>query len=224
MTSPKQKKSKEKIKVAIVDDHAVMRLGIRCALSCEADIEIVGEYDGGNGAAAWIAAREPDVVLLDIRMPDKDGVTVLTEILLIRPQMRVVMLTTSAADEDVYRSLKQGAKGYILKDRGCDDLYKAVRTVAGGGTYVPDDIREIFRQRQMMPDLTVRELDVLRLMCEGLNNDAIAANMGVSYDCVKVHLSHIFSKLQVEGRVEAMAKAIRMGLVETPSNLQDNGK
>ena len=125
------------IRVVIIDDHAVMRMGVKYALSFVDGIDLVGEYDGGEGAAAWVVRENPDVVLLDIRMPDKDGIAVLSEIMLARPKTAVLMLTTSAADEDIYRALNLGARGYLVKDRGCDEMCKAIMTLHQGGRYIP---------------------------------------------------------------------------------------
>ncbi len=208
----------KKIRVVMIDDHAVMRMGVKYALSFVKDIELVGELDGGDGAAAWIAKEDPDVVLLDIRMPDKSGIDVLSELMLIRPDSKVLMLTTSATDEDIYRSLNQGAKGYLVKDRGCDELAKAIRALAAGGKYIPDEITDIYRERQQMQDLTKREREALDLMCGGYSNEDIARLMGVTHSAAKQHLKHVFEKLGVSTRVEAMSEAIRRGFVSAPAN------
>jgi len=207
-----------RIRVVIIDDHAVMRMGVRYALSFVKDIELVGDYDGGDGAAAWVLEQNPDVVLLDVRMPDKSGIDVLSEIMLVRPKSSVLMLTTSAADEDIYRSVNLGARGYLVKDRGCDELAKAIRVLAQGGKYMPDEVKDIYRERKMMQDLTKREREALDLMCGGYSNEDIARIMGVSHSAAKQHLKHIFEKFEVSTRVEAMSEAIRRGFVTAPSN------
>ena len=206
------------IRVVIIDDHAVMRMGVKYALSFVDGIDLVGEYDGGEGAAAWVVRENPDVVLLDIRMPDKDGIAVLSEIMLARPKTAVLMLTTSAADEDIYRALNLGARGYLVKDRGCDEMCKAIMTLHQGGRYIPDEIRDIYRERQQMQDLTKREREALDLMCAGYSNDDIARIMEVTQSGAKIHLKHIFEKLGVSTRVEAMSEAIRRGFVSAPAN------
>ncbi|MCR5414599.1 MAG: response regulator transcription factor [Kiritimatiellae bacterium] len=208
----------KKTRIVMIDDHAVMRMGIKYALSFVPDIEFAGEYDGGDGAAKWVMEQNPDVILLDIRMPDKNGLEVLSEIMLVRPKSNVLMLTTSAADEDIYRSLNLGAKGYLVKDRGCDELAKAIRTLAQGGKYIPGEIKEIYLDRKSMPDLTKREKEALDLMCAGHSNDDIARLMGITHSSAKQHLKHIFEKMGVSSRVEAMSEAIRRGFVSAPAN------
>ena len=137
----------KKIKVLIVDDHAVVRMGLKYALSLFVDIELAGELADGEGAAELMRRSGADVVLLDIRMPGKDGIATLGDILAADPSAKVVMLTTSSMEEDVYASLNAGAKGYVLKDRNPENIVKAVRAVAEGGTFIPDDIKAIYKTR-----------------------------------------------------------------------------
>nr|MCR5838142.1 response regulator transcription factor [Kiritimatiellia bacterium] len=135
----------KKIKVLIVDDHAVVRMGLKYALSLFVDIELAGELADGEGAAELMRRSGADVVLLDIRMPGKDGIATLGEILASDSSAKVVMLTTSSMEEDVYAALNAGAKGYVLKDRNPENIVKAIRAVAEGGTFIPDDIKAIYK-------------------------------------------------------------------------------
>ena len=203
----------KKYKVAIVDDHTVVRMGIRFAVALFKDLEFIGEYPRGEGAAEFIDAKRPDVTVLDLRMPDKDGTVVLGEILARWPEAKVVILSSAGTEEDVYRCLTGGAKGYVLKDGGQDHLIAAIRAVAEGGEFIPDEVRQLLAERRRSPELTPRELETLRLLAEGLSNDAIAERLGVSRDGVKIHLKHIYEKLSVGDRVTALIEARRRGLV-----------
>lgn len=202
----------KKIKVALVDDHAVVRMGLKYALSLFKDIELVGELSDGEGAAELVKRTGADVTLLDIRMPGKDGIAALGEILAAVPSAKVVMLTTSSTEEDVYASLNAGAKGYVLKDRNPENIMKAVRAVAEGGTFIPDNIKEIYKTRSKEPELTSAEREAIELLVQGLNNKTMAARLGISEDGVKVRLKHAYEKLGVGDRAGAIAVAIKRGI------------
>ena len=202
------------ISIAIVDDHAMVRMGLKYVINLHSDeFSFAGEHPCGTGAGAFVANTKPDILLLDICMPDRDGIQVLEDVLLVRPEQKVIMLTTSEADNDVYRALNMGAKGYLLKDRDSDDLFKAARAVASGGTFVPEAVRELYRQRQMTEDLTPKESEVLEKLAGGLSTDGIADSMSITDNAVKKHLKSIFSKLGVSDRVNAVTEAIRRGFV-----------
>ena len=202
------------IKVVIIDDHAVVRMGLKYVLGVKKDdFEFIGEWAGGVGAVDFVKRTNPDVVLLDIRMPDKDGLTVLREIIAARPAQKVIMLTTSDADNDVYTALEIGAKGYLLKDRDATEITSALMRVMNGGRFVPPAIMELYRKRQMTPNITPRETMVLRHLHDGLTNEEIADRMGVSRDAVKLHLKNIFVKLDVKDRVSAVREAYLRGFL-----------
>jgi len=205
------------IKVVVIDDHAVVRMGLKYVLGVKKqDFEFAGEWPGGEGAVEFVERTNPDVVLLDIHMPDRNGLAVLRELRAKRPAQKVIMLTTSDADNDVYESLNLGAKGYLLKDRDATEITKALTTVMNGGKYVPEAVMELFRKRQMTPDLTARELEVLRLLPTGMTNDAIAERLGVGKDAIKNHLRNIFVKLDVNDRVSAAREAVTRGFLKEP--------
>ena len=202
------------IRVVVIDDHAVVRMGLKYVLGVKkGEFEFLGEWPGGVGAVDFVKRTDPDIVLLDIRMPDKDGIAVLRELLAERPCQKVVMLTTSDADNDVYTSLEIGAKGYLLKDRDATDITKALVTVYNGGRFVPPPVMELYRKRQMTPNLTPREKEVLVNLHEGMTNEAIAAKMGVTKDAVKLHLKNVFNKLDVNDRVSAVREAYLRGFI-----------
>ena len=202
----------KKIKVLLVDDHAVVRLGLKYALSLFKDIELAGELSDGERAAELMKSSGADVALLDIRMPGKDGLAALGEMLAADPSAKVVMLTTSSMEEDVYAALNAGAKGYVLKDRNPENIVKAVRTVAEGGTFIPDDIKAIYKARSEEPELTPTEREAVGLLVQGLSNKAIAEKVGISEDGVKVRLKHAYEKLGVNDRAGAISVAIRRGI------------
>ena len=201
-------------RVAVIDDHAVVRMGLRYAISLSGDMEYAGELQDGEGAAAFVITEKPDVILLDIRMPGVDGLTALKSILNVKPSAKVVMLTTSEAEDNVYRAIKLGAKGYVVKDRDSNSILKAVRAVAKGETYFPDQVQALYKQREQAPDLTPRELDVLKLLVKGLSNQEIGDVLSLSTESAKIHLKHIFEKLGVSSRVECAVEAVRRGYVD----------
>ena len=191
----------KKIKVLIVDDHAVVRMGLKYALSLFVDIELAGELADGEGAAELMKRSGADVVLLDIRMPGKDGIATLGEMLAADSSAKVVMLTTSSMEEDVYAALNAGAKGYVLKDRNPENIVKA-----------------IYKARSEEPELTPAEREAVALLVQGFNNKAMAAKLGISEDGVKVRLKHAYEKLDVSDRAGAIAVAIKRGIAR-PSGM-----
>lgn len=202
-----------KIRVAIIDDHEIVCIGMRFTIGAFKDFEFAGSYPDGEGAADFVRRVGSDVTLLDIRMPNKDGITALKEILAADPSAKVIMLTTVGTEEDVYRSLEIGARGYVLKDDRTEKIIEAIRTVAAGGEFIPDDVHRLYKARQLRQPLTERELVAIGLLAAGLSNREIAERMGVSEDGAKNHLRHINEKLGTKDRVEALAVAIQRGIV-----------
>ena len=204
------------IRVAIIDDHAIVRMGLKYSLSLEPDFEFAGEHSGGEGAGEFVARVRPDVVLLDVRMPVVNGIEALEDIRRKAPDVKVLMLTTSDGDEDVFRSMNMGARGYMVKDESGEDLHVAIRTVASGEVFLPKRIRAIYDDRKKRPSLSEREIEIVRLVAKGFSNDELAERLHLSPDTIKAHLRHIYEKLGVESRVEAVTEAMRTGLVEAP--------
>lgn len=203
----------KKIRVAVIDDHSVVRMGLMFAVRMFKDMEFAGEHPCGEGAAEFVAKAKPDVTLLDIRMPGKDGVGALRDILAADPEAKVVMLTTSGTEEDIYRSLEFGAKGYVMKDGDTGEIMEAIRIVAAGGRFVPEDIQVVYERRAAAPEMTEREIETLRLAAEGRTNREIAEVLGLSEVTVKVRLTGIFAKLGARDRVDAVNRAVARGLV-----------
>ena len=201
------------IKVAIIDDHSVVRMGFKYMLAFAKDMKLVGEATGGEGAAEFVADCRPDVVLLDVRMPGVDGIAALSDILSSAPQTKVVMLTTSDTEEDVYRAISIGAKGYILKETEPNALLDAIRTVANGGTCVPDAIQRIYDVRVSEKSLTAREREILRYVAKGFSNDEIGKQLGISANTVKAHVASIIATLGAGDRAESVAIGIQRGLI-----------
>ena len=201
------------IKVFIVDDHSVVRAGLKAILPEDGDIEVVGDAPGGEGAAEAIAKSGADVVLLDIRMPGKNGLDVLDELKTWNVPARVIMLTTSEGDNDVYEAVRRGAKGYVVKDRDAEDVYGAIREVARGGTFFPASIKKLYSERAETEDMSVRELEVLDLLSKGLSVVEIAGSLRISRDTVKTYLKGVYLKLGVNDRVSATTEAYRRGFL-----------
>ena len=201
------------IKVAIVDDHSVVRIGIKYVLKTEPRLAFVGEASTGEEALPLVERVKPDILLLDVRMPGMDGLAVLKEVLARYPEQKIVMLTTSLAEEDVYQSLKLGAKGYVVKDNAPAKIVEAILTVAEGGRYIEEVAQTAYEVRSGERGLSPRELDVLKFVSKGCANTEIAELLGVSHNTVKNHLKAIFEKMGAADRAEAVALALRRGVI-----------
>jgi len=199
--------------VAIVDDHSVVRFGLKYMLKLGRDLKFAAEGSTAEDAVRIARELKPDVMLLDVRMPGRGGISALQEILAGNPQQRVVMLTTSDAEEDVFQSVRLGAKGYVLKDADPEGVIAAIRKVAAGGTVFSDDIMRTYEIRASAKGLSAREKEVLQAAAKGLSNQEIADALGISFSSVKVHMKHAFAKLDVADRAEAIATAIRRGVI-----------
>ena len=202
------------IKVVIIDDHVVVRAGLRYIIEADPELEFVGEFGGGLGAAEFVMYNNPDVVLLDVRMPDRNGIEALKDILKANPKARVVMLTTSDAEEDVFRAIEEGALGYVMKDSEIEVISKAIRSAMAGEVFMTDDVRKIYETRKDSKGLSPREAEALKLAATGANNGVIAKEMGLSENSVKMFLKRAFFKLGASNRAEAVQLAIKRGLIE----------
>jgi DNA-binding NarL/FixJ family response regulator len=214
------------IKVLLVDDHALARGGLRMVLDTEPDIEVIGEAANGHQAVHSARRLGPDVVLMDVRMPELDGIAATRDIVglpVARPP-KVLMLTTFDLDEYVYDSLAAGASGFLLKDAGPEQLVEGIRVVASGDALLAPSVTrrlidEIVVARRRRPDtpraldeLTPRELEVLRLVAQGLSNAEIAAELFVEETTVKTHVSRLLAKLDLRDRVQAVVLAYESGI------------
>jgi DNA-binding NarL/FixJ family response regulator len=214
------------IRVLIADDQALVRGGFRLILEAQGDVQVVGEAEDGREALELALALVPDVVLMDVRMPELDGIEATRRLLARDPRSRVLILTTFDADRYVYDAMKAGASGFLLKDVRPEQLADAVRTVATGEALLaPAITRRLVEQFVRRPppgahapeelgELTERELDVLRLVARGSANAEIAATLVVSEATVKTHVTHILTKLHLRDRVQAVVLAYECGLVQ----------
>jgi two-component system NarL family response regulator len=199
--------------VLIVDDHALLRTGVANIINHEPDLHVIAEAANGLEAVTAFERLRPDVTLLDLRMPVMEGVEAVRRIREIDPLARVVVLTTYDADEDIARALKAGAKAYILKDIAADALIACIRDVLAGKTYLAPAAAAKLAERVTRVQLTPRELATLRSMAEGKSNKEVATELGISERTVKTHLGHLFEKLGVTSRTEALKVASHRGLV-----------
>ena len=212
------------IRVVLVDDQTLVRRGIRSLLELAGDITVVAEAADGADGIAVIRREHPDVVLLDVRMPNKDGVEVLRELHAAGELPPAILLTTFDDDEALLAGVKAGARGYLLKDVSLERLTDAIRTVAGGGTVIRpavtervlrglESVRRDFDALNPPDPLTRREIEILRLMAGGYSNREIAEALGTAEGTVKNHASSILSKLGVRDRTRAVLKALELGYI-----------
>ena len=212
--------SQSPIRVLITDDHSIVRKGIRALLATEPDIEVVGEAGDGAEAAAQAQALHPDVILMDLVMPKVDGIEATRRILAQQPRMRILVLTSFAADDKVFPAIKAGALGYLLKDSGPDELVQAIHQVyRGEPSLEPSIARKVLLEISQPPKtpltaepLTEREVDVLRLVAQGRSNRDIAEELVITEMTVRTHVSNILSKLHLASRTQAALYALREGL------------
>lgn len=215
----------ETVRVLIVDDHAVVRSGLRALLGTVPGLEVVGEAGGGREAVDLTIATVPDVVLMDLQMPDGNGIDATRAIAASCPSVAVLVLTMYEEDDMVFSSLRAGARGYLLKGADQDEVVRAIHAVAAGqvilGSGAAERVLASFAtpvaQRQPFPQLTDRERDVLRLIADGHRNDAIARTLSLATKTVANHVSNILAKLQFADRAAAIVAARRAGLVDDQS-------
>ena len=215
------------IRVLVVDDHALFRRGLEMVLAHEDDIDVVGEAEDGADAVEKAIETTPDIVLMDVRMPRRGGIDACTAIKDAVPSSKIIMLTISDEEADLYEALKAGATGYLLKEISIDEVAAAVRAVHGGQSLISPSMdskllnefasmikRDDERQQVPVPRLTEREMEVLRLVAKGLNNREIAKQLFISENTVKNHIRNILEKLQLHSRMEAVVYAVREKLLE----------
>ena len=208
------------IGIVVVDDHPIVRDGLVAVLATQPDFEVVGEASSGPEAIQCVGASKPDVILLDLEMPDMDGVETLRRLREIDPAVRVIVFTAFDTDERIVKAVQAGAQGYLLKGVPRDEIFNAIRVVHAGGALLQPVVaskllRQVTRDAQPEADpLTERELEVLRLMAQGQMNKEIAAALVISERTVKFHVSAILSKLGAGNRTEAVTLAAQQGLIE----------
>jgi two-component system, NarL family, response regulator len=201
------------IRILIVDDHPVVRAGLASMLGTQSELDLIGSSPSGEDALRLIEEREPDVILLDLRMPGMSGVETLQALRASSRNVRVIILTNYETDEDIYRAVQAGAQGYLLKDTSLRDMLEAIRTVHAGKRYIPRHIASRLAERMVRTDLTARELEILKLLARGPTNKQIGHMLGISDKTVRNHLLKIMEKLEVADRTEAATTAIQRGLI-----------
>ena len=205
--------ARNKIRLLLVDDHLVVRIGLRALLETQADLEVVAEAAGGDAAIREFEKQQPDVTLMDLRMPDRGGPETIAAIRRKYPDARVLVLTTFDNDEDIYRALEAGALGYLLKSTDSKPLLAAIRAAHAGTYRLPAAIAARLAERRAMPELSAREREVLELIVRGKSNKEIGSALGVAENTVKNHVKVILDKLGVQYRTQAATTAIQRGLV-----------
>ena len=203
----------ELIQIMVVDDHHIVRQGLVALIGTLPDMKVVAQASDGSEAVDLYRAHRPDITLMDLRLPKQNGVEAITHIREEFPSARIIVLTTFDGDEDIYRALQAGAKGYLLKGMNADELTDAIRTVHGGKSRIPAIVAERLAERMGGPSLTGRELDVLKRIVGGRSNKEIASDLFISEATVKTHINSILSKLGVNDRTQAATTALQRGIV-----------
>jgi len=206
-------KKEPKIRILVVDDHYVVRMGLIAIINNEPDMEVVAEAANGMQAVEMFNRHQPDLVLLDSRMPLKNGVQAAKEIRSGHAEARLLMLTAFDGDEDIFRAMESGVQGYVLKNSTGEQLVPAIRSVAGGKRWIPDEVEHRLASRKTYEPLTPRELEVLHELAKGLANKQIASVMNITEFTTKGYLKNILYKLHVADRTEAVTVAIQRGLI-----------
>ena len=200
------------IRVAIIDDHYVVRFGLKYMLQLDKELVFAGEAADASDPD-FVGRADPDVLLLDLMLPGKDGLAAFAEIRAAHPRVKVVMLTTSSKEEDVYRAISAGVDGYVLKDSPPSEIVRAIRAVAEGGRFFPEKVLAVYSLREGEKGVSAREAEVLRYMAKGLTNGEMADLMKVSVETMKTQVKSAFTKLGVADRAEAVAVAIARGVI-----------
>jgi DNA-binding NarL/FixJ family response regulator len=202
-----------RIRILLADDHPLLRDGVSASLGAEPDMEIVATASNGEQAIALFRQHQPDITLMDLKMPVMGGVEAIQAIRRQSPSAKIIVLSTYAGDEDIHRALQAGAATYLLKDTLAADLVRVIRAVFAGERPLPEPVAKRLADRVLQPNLTAREVEVLRLIAAGLRNKEIAAKLGISDETVQGHVKNILSKLGLHDRTEAVAVAVRRGIV-----------
>jgi DNA-binding NarL/FixJ family response regulator len=205
----------DEITCLIADDHEVVREGLRLALSRSPRIRVIGEASDGKSAVTLTERRKPDVVIMDLRMPDMDGLEATEQILAKSPEVAILIFTAYGERSLMQRGLESGARGYILKETPHETLIRAVEKVAGGDTFVdPALMAEFIAGKGQMEILTPREREILQLLADGMSNVDVAAKLFISQETVKSHVRHILAKLEADTRTQAVAIALREAMID----------
>lgn len=206
--------SSSPLRLLLVDDHFVVRSGLAASLHLEDDMRVVAEASDANEAITAFESSKPDVVLMDLQMGETSGIDAVAKICQDYPSARILVFSSFARDEDVYRAIRAGALGYLQKASPREDLLEAVRQVAQGNRYLPREIAQRLADRLSRPEPSPREREVLALIAKGRSNKEVASDLGLSEDTVKRHVSNLMAKLGAQDRTQAVTEALRRGLIE----------
>ena len=205
--------SSKKIRVMLVEDHILMRVGLKTTAEGEPDMEVIAEVADGRQVLENYRRHKPDVVLLDLRLPGMDGIQIIKQLRQEAPEVRIVVLSSYGGGDDITSAIQSGASGYVLKSMPLEQMLQAVRVVHAGGQYFPREISDRVNQR-IQSDISPREIEVLRLIAQGKANKEIGAKLGISEGTVKNHLTNIFTKLGAVDRAQALTIAVKRQLVQ----------
>ncbi|MBS1850280.1 MAG: response regulator transcription factor [Acidobacteria bacterium] len=205
--------STKPIRILVVDDHFMVRMGLSASLNVEPDMQVVAEVGTGEAALESYRHSLPTLVIMDVRLPGMSGAESAAAIIREFPEARILMLSTHAGEEEIYRSLQSGARGYIIKSAVREELLHAIREVFAGRRYLDPIVVPLLAERLSQKSLTSRELEVLRMVVKGMGNKEIAAALNIAEVTVKLHVSHVLEKLNVKDRTEAATMALRRGIV-----------
>jgi len=203
----------DKIRILIADDHYIVRIGLIALISTEPDMEVVAQAADGAQALEFFGRFRPDLALLDMRMPVKDGVQTTMEIRSQFPDSRIIMLTAFDGDEGIHKALQAGAQGYVFKNSSGEKLIPALRAVVDGQRWIPKEVASQLASRKTFEELTMREVQVLNELAKGLANKEIADTLSITEHTVKTHLKSILGKLRVADRTEAVTTALQRGII-----------
>lgn len=204
---------KRPIQILVVDDHFIVRMGLVASLKADEELNVMAEAGTSAQAVEFYRQSQPDIVLMDLRLPDKSGVETTALIIKEFPAAKIIILSSHDLPEEIFRAFQVGARGYLLKDVMVEDLVLAIKSVALGHQHVPPDIARKLAEHSPGSDLTGRELEVLQMLAKGLNNKEIGMALGCSENTAKFHIKNIYSKLQVCERTEAVAMAFQRGII-----------
>jgi DNA-binding NarL/FixJ family response regulator len=207
-------KKTDKIRILIADDHYIVRIGLIALMNTEPDMEVVAQAADGSEALQLFDRFQPDLALLDMRMPGKDGVQTAMEIRARFPDARIIMLTAYDGDEDIHKALQAGAQGYVFKNSSGEKLIPALRAVVDGQRWIPKEVATRLASRKTFEELTLREVQVVKELARGLANKEIADILSITEHTVKTHLKNILGKLRVTDRTEAVTVAIQRGIIQ----------
>jgi DNA-binding NarL/FixJ family response regulator len=205
--------SSKPIRILVVDDHFMVRMGLSASLNVEPDMEVVAEAANCEAALAACRRHHPSLIIMDVRLPEKSGAETTAAILKEFPEANILMLSTHSGEEEVFRSLQAGARGYILKSAMREELLRALREVHAGRRYIDPAVAPLLAARVSHRSLTSRELEVLRMVAKGMGNKEIAAALDIAEVTVKLHVSHLMDKLEAKDRTEAATIALQRGII-----------